>query len=329
MSIPAVHALHLAELLARWNVTPKDLFEGLDLDEAVLAEPMRRLPMDVIEELVARARRLTGEPGLGFYLGLQMRVSSHGYLGFAAMSASTAGAALELAVRFAPTRTSSLALRTERDGDFASLILEERESLGEARDVIVLALIIGIQRIGSALTGRELAGHAEVAFPEPAYAKRFTSTYKKGLLRFDMPQHRLVFDAKVLDLPLTMADPAALRLARDQCEKELSALGYDGDLVTRVRGLVQRDAGGFRSVDEVASALSLSSRTLKRKLAAQGTSFSVVLEDERKSRAMRLLAADMPLQSIADRLGYSDVANFTRAFRRWTGATPGAYRRKP
>ena len=328
MSIPAVHALHLAELVARWNITPEELFAGLDLDAAVLAEPMRRLPMPVIEELVARARRLTGEPGLGFYLGLQMRVSSHGYLGFAAMSSSTAGAALDLAVRFAPTRTSALALRTERDGDLASVILEEREPLGDARDVIVLALLIGIQRIGSALTGRELAGHADVAFPEPAYAKRFTGTLKHGLLRFDMPQHRLVFDAKVLDLPLTMADPAALRLARDQCENELSALGYDGDLVTRVRGLVQRDVDGFRSVEEVASALSLSSRTLKRKLAAQGTSFSAVLEDERKSRALRLLAADTPLQTIADRLGYSDVANFTRAFRRWTGATPGAYRRK-
>ncbi|MDB4998658.1 MAG: Transcriptional regulator, AraC family protein [Myxococcaceae bacterium] len=328
MSIPAVHALHLAELVARWNVTPEELFAGLDLDDAVLAEPMRRLPMPVIEELVARARRLTGEPGLGFYLGLQMRVSSHGYHGFAAMSSSTAGAALELAVRFAPTRTSALALRAEREGNVASVILEEREALGEARDVIVLALIIGIQRIGSALTGHELVGHAEVAFPEPAYAKRFTSTLKHGLLRFDMPQHRLVFDAKVLDLPLTMADPAALRLARDQCEKELSALGYDGDLVTRVRGLVQRDADGFRSVEEVASALSLSSRTLKRKLEARGTSFSVVLEDERKGRALRLLATDVPLQTIADRLGYSDVANFTRAFRRWTGATPGAYRRK-
>jgi AraC-like DNA-binding protein len=328
MSIPAVHALHLAELIARWNVSPDALFSGLGLDATVLAEPMRRLPMPVIEELVARARRLTGEPGLGFYLGLQMRVSSHGYLGFAAMSSSTVGAAMDLAVRFAPTRTSALALRSTREGDVASLILDEREPLGEARDVIVLALMVGIQRIGSALTGRELAGHAEVAFPEPEYAKRFTSTLKHGALRFDMPAHRLVFDAHVLDLPITMADPAALRLARDQCEMELSALGYDGDLARRVRGLLQRDADGFRSVEEVASALSLSSRTLKRKLASQGTSFSALLEAERRSRALRLLEADTPLQTIADRVGYSDVANFTRAFRRWTGATPGAYRRK-
>jgi AraC-like DNA-binding protein len=151
---------------------------------------------------------------------------------------------------------------------------------------------------------------------------------KHGALRFDRPAHRLVFDAKVLELPLTMADPAALRLASDQCEMELSALGYDGDLVTRVRGLVQRDTEGFRSVEEVASALSLSSRTLKRKLATQGTTFSSLLEEERKLRSLRLLDAGVPLQTIADRAGYSDVANFTRAFRRWTGATPGAYRRK-
>lgn len=328
MSFPAVHLLHLAEIVARWNVTPAELFAGLELTEAALAEPMRRLPTSLVEELISRARRLTGEPGLGFYLGLQMRVSSHGYLGFAAMSASTLGEALDLAVRFTPTRTSALALRLERRGSTASVVIEERESLGTVRDVVMLALIVGIQRIGSALTGRELTGHAEVAFREPAYAKRFTLMLKNGLLRFGKPAHRIVFDAKFLELPLTMSDPAALRLARDQCERELRALDDEGGLVMRVRGLLKRDAEGFRSATEVAAALSLSSRTLKRKLALRDTSFSALLDDDRRDRALALLEGDVPLQRVADLLGYSDVANFTRAFRRWTGTSPGHYRRR-
>lgn len=96
----------------------------------------------------------------------------------------------------------------------------------------------------------------------------------------------------------------------------------------RVRGLLKRDAEGFRSATEVAAALSLSSRTLKRKLALRDTSFSALLDDDRRDRALALLEGDVPLQRVADLLGYSDVANFTRAFRRWTGTSPGHYRRR-
>src|SRR4051794_37519122 len=87
-SIPAVHALHLAELAGRWGVTADLLFAGLELDVAMLSDPKRRLSITTVEALVTRAKALTGEPGLGFHLGLQMRISAHGYLGFAAMAAS-------------------------------------------------------------------------------------------------------------------------------------------------------------------------------------------------------------------------------------------------
>lgn len=73
----------------------------------------------------------------------------------------------------------------------------------------------------------------------------------------------------------------------------------------------------------------VSTRTLKRRLAVAGTTFSDLLDDLRRERAL-LLVDDraLTLDQIAYRLGYSDVANFTRAFRRWTGATPAALRKR-
>jgi AraC-like DNA-binding protein len=324
-SIPAVHALHLAQICARWNVTPGDLFAGLDLSEATLTEPGRRISIPVVNEIVARSRALTGEPGLGYYLGLQMRVSAHGYLGFAAMSSSTVGEALDLAARFAPTRTTALALRMHVDGGLASLIIEELAPLGAAQDVILFALTVGLQKIGEALTGRPLGGQAEFMFSEPAYLSHFHPL--AASLRFGQPAHRLIFPASVLDLPIVMADPAALRLAREQCERELDALGHEGSITMQVRSLLSVHGGGFRSLDEVAALLSMSPRSLKRRLAEQSAEFSALLDQERRDRALLLLASDLPLESLAERLGYSDVANFSRAFRRWTGTTPGAFRR--
>ncbi|MCC6994067.1 MAG: AraC family transcriptional regulator [Deltaproteobacteria bacterium] len=340
-SIPAVHALHLVELVRRWEVSPEELLAPLGLRLEALADPGARMPVRVVEALVGQARRLTGEPGLGFFLGLQMRVSSHGYLGFAAMTSATVRDALEIAVRFAPTRTGALTLRLAVEGARAALVMEENADFGTARDVVVLSLLVGVWQIGRALTGHELAGSADVRGAEPPYFSRFRHVLP-GVVRFGQPVHQLVFDAAVLDLPLNMADPAAQRLAREQCERELLALGAGAGITAAVRRALADPgggggtagaggtggAGGFRGLDEVARALAMSPRTLKRRLSEAGASFSELLDEQRRDRALLLLRdGALTLDAIAERLGYSDVANFTRAFRRWTGKTPGALRR--
>jgi AraC-like DNA-binding protein len=326
-SLPAVHALHLAELIQRWRVTPEELLGPLGLSELALSDPEARISMSEVVQLVERARALTAEPGIGFLFGMQMRISAHGYLGFAAMSARNVREALELATRFAPTRTTAIGLRLHVDGDLASVVIEEQADLGSARDVVIFALLVGIWQIGNAVTGRELTGTAEVALPRPGYYDRFAPFFP---VRFDQPAHQLLFPSKVLDMPLTMADAVASRLAREQCQRALDALALGGNISRRVRVLMSKKDGGFRSLEEVAGELGLSPRTLKRRLAEERTAFSDLLEEERRERALLLLrSGDLSIERVAERVGYSDVANFNRAFRRWTGKTPAAYRRSP
>lgn len=328
-SLPAVHALHLAALVRRWGISSAELFGPLGLREESLAEPDARLPIATVVVLVERARALTREPALGVHVGLQMRASVYGFLGFAAMSASTLREALALAIRFAPTVTDALALRLEADGDGAALVIEECADFSTARDVVVLALVLGLWQIGNALAGRELDGRVELALPLPDYAPRLAQLVPGAVprARFGAPAHRMLLAAATLDAPLVMADPAALRLAREQCERALASLGA-GDLVARVRAALPMGARGFRSLGEVAVALRVSPRTLKRRLAERGTAFSALLAEARRERALPLLrGGELSLEQVAERLGYSDVANFTRAFRQWTGTTPGAFRR--
>lgn len=326
-SIPAAHVLHMVDVVARWGITPEELFKGLDVDVKRLAEPLARVPIPVLDKVSERARSLTKEPALGIYLGMQMRVSAHGYLGFAAMTSSTIREALEIAMRFAPTRTSAIALRLHVGGDVCSLVIEERVPLGAAREILILALVVGIEQIGSALTGKALVGTADVTFSRPAGLEHF-GTIAQNAIRFDQPVNQLVFPVSTLDLPIVLADPVARRLAQEQCERELDALGEHGNLAARVRALVPKPEGGFYSLEEIAARVGVSPRTLKRKLADQGTAFSELLEQQQRERALMLLRSpELSLEQIASRVGYSDVANFTRAFRRWTGLAPGAYRR--
>jgi AraC-like DNA-binding protein len=326
--LPASHAVHLVDLVRRWGVTEQELLADLGFGAEELVDPQLTIPLASAVALVERARLLTGEPALGFHLGLQMSVASHGYLGFAVMSAPTLREALGLAIQFAPIRTSSFALHLEINGPSAAIVIDERADLGTARDVILLALLVGLWRIGNTLLGREVVESSlEVAFPEPDYYSRFRRINPR--VRFSQSANRLVFDASLLDGRLVSADAAALRLAQEQCERLLESVVSSSPVVEHVRRLVLRRDAGVRSFEELAAAVRVSPRTLRRRLADAQVSFSTLLDEARRDRALLLLRTrDVSTKDVAERVGYSNVANFMRAFRRWTGQTPAAYRRE-
>ena len=133
--------------------------------------------------------------------------------------------------------------------------------------------------------------------------------------------------ASSLALRIVTADPAATELARQQCERELAALGEGAPVVSRIRSLLRDDLA--ITLPEAAKRTSMSERTLKRRLAEQGTTFSEIVDDARRNRALLLIEdRRLTLDAIAAQLGYSDTANFTRAFKRWTGKTPGEARER-
>ncbi|HEX3771512.1 MAG TPA: AraC family transcriptional regulator [Polyangiaceae bacterium] len=324
---PAGLVQQLVELVARWGIAPEELLDGTGIDEGDLLEPLTRIPLPSYLAVVERARALTGEPGIGFCWGLQMRVSAFGYLGFATLSAGTLREALELVIQFGPLVSTATSLRLDVDGSVAVLTLDEHADFGGVRDVVVLARLAGLWKTAQVVTGRPFDAKAEIAFPEPQYHARFAHLFPS--MRYGARVTRAFLDAGSLDLPLVMADPAALQLARRQCERQLETVSASGRLVTTVRRLLWDRAGGMREPHEIAEAVHLSPRTLRRRLAVHGSSLSALVNEERRERAMTLLRSpELTIDRIAEMLAYRSVQNFTRAFRQWTGGTPAAYRRQ-
>lgn len=325
-TLPAGYARELADLCARFDVTPARLVQGLDISLAALEDPAARVDLAAFTSLVRRAEELTGQPGLAYYAGLHTRISWHGFLGFAAMTAGTIGEALELAERFGRTRAEAISLVTRIDGELASVFLVEHTPLGELREFFVTTLFIGLALISETLVGKPLDGRLDMTHAEPPYFQKFMAAVPRlSAVRFNQPANRAVIPAENLRLPIVSADPAATRLAREQCERELAALGEGAPVVGRVRGLLRDNLSV--SLPDAAKRLSMSPRTLKRRLAEQGTTFSDLIDDARRQRALVLLEdRRLTLEAIAAELGYSDTANFSRAFRRWTGKPPGEAR---
>ncbi len=320
--LPGAYLRDLVELTRRWKVTPEALLADLPVTAAALADPATRVPLKICEAIIARAHALTHEPALAFHVGTQMRLSSHGFLGFAAMTAGTVREALALATRFASTRTSAIGLALHVEGATASIVIEERTPLGALREFVVVALLVGIWQLGQGLTGAPLDGHAEFAFPAPGYIHGLPLA---GRVRFDRPVHRLVFAARLLDLPFVHADPVATQISTTQLERELASV-LDASLPSRVRAVFAARPD-FPPITAVAKQLKMSTRSLKRKLAEHATTFSAIRDDQRRQRALLLLDnRALSIGEVATRLGYSELPNFTRAFRKWTGMTPAGYR---
>ncbi|MFT3696698.1 MAG: AraC family transcriptional regulator [Kofleriaceae bacterium] len=318
--LPGAYLRDLVDLSTTFGVRADDLLAGLPLTIEQLDDPTTRVPLLVCEAAIQRAIALTKQPALAIHLGLRMRLSSHGFLGFAAMTAETVRDALELAVKFSAIRTSALRLALVTEGSTTQLVLEERIDLGALREFVVLALLVGIWQLGTELTGKPPDGIAECAFPAPNYLG--PPVLEK--IRFDRPANRLVFDTALLDTKLRTRDMVATKLAIEQCERELASTN-DGELAAKIRAMLDAD----QSIDlpQVAKALHLSTRTLKRRLADQHTTFSKLRDDLRKQRALLLVDnRQLSIGEVATKLGYTELPNFTRAFRKWTGQTPMAYR---
>jgi AraC-like DNA-binding protein len=328
-TVPGTYVLLLIDVAERWNIQAGKLLsgEGLSLEDCL--HDGFRLPRDSFARLIERAIELTGERGIGFLLGLQMRVSSHGVIGQAAMVARTLGEALEIARAYFDMPSSDLQLTIEREagprGDMVRLSLGERDGRYQLSEVGAQFLLTGFVAMAEALTGRKLRGEGVIRFPRPPYMDRYDHLIA-GKLHFGGAFNGFIFDAAILDYPLVMSDPVAARIAREQCKEELRRLGGVRSLARQVRDLAFDEELGFASMEEVAEKLNITPRTLQRRLQAEGVVFRQLVENIRRHHAERLLLLNQKsIGEVSDLLGYSDVTNFSRAFRRWAGCSPRDY----
>jgi AraC-like DNA-binding protein len=159
--------------------------------------------------------------------------------------------------------------------------------------------------------------------------EEYERTFSGRRVVFDAAFNGFTFEKDFLSAPMKTADAKLHHVLRAHAELVLSELPRTESLTQRVRDQVaQQLTRGGPSAEEVARELHMSRRTLSRKLLAEGTNFTDLLDDMRRRSALRYVAdRELGLSEIAFLLGFSQTGAFHRAFKRWTGQTPLEYRR--
>ena len=167
----------------------------------------------------------------------------------------------------------------------------------------------------------------ECAYPQPAHSADYLYFYP-GKVTFSQPQTAMYFDAALLEQPIRQTKQHLGAFLR-RAPADWFYVSLEERLIShRVREHLGRHLADSGSVNDVAQALHMSVRTLARRLANEGTHFQAVKDEFRRDIAIQaLIRSERSLPTIADELGFQDMACFSRAFKAWTGNSPAAYRR--
>ena len=319
-----------AGVMAELRIPIEALLAGSGIAPERLQEPARLINHH--QELIVfdNARRLSGEEGLGLRIGRAMHISSYGILGYTMLVSPTVRVALDTAIRFPLLLGSYFRLRIEVEGKLARLIADDyasRDDLFRFNAEMCLSSMWSI--IQDCMGVRWMPAGVCMRFDPPGHAAQYPAIFGQPG-QFGMPDNALEFPAKWLDRPQPLADAVSFGMAIEQCERQQEQWesSQGSALVARVLRLMQSDPIRFSLLPELAAALHMSERTLRRKLALEGASFQSLLDRSREQQALHLLRhTALPVGHIAERLGFAESASFRHAFMRWTGKRPSELRR--
>ncbi len=323
----AAEALAITEVLAKQGISAKAVLDGTGVSRRALHDPHARVSSRQRMAIYRNAMRLTSDSSIGLEVGRRLHLSSFGMYGLAMLSSPTLGSFFDFGFKYMKLVGPLLEKRFVRRGPLAYFEAEDVLGLGDllpfAIDMCFGSLVSVIRDVmGSSF----VPDRVSLPFARPPHAERYRHDWDCEV-QFDEPHCRLEFDASLLECRLQQSSELTLKLCTPVCERMLAEFESHESLANKVRRWMMLSHDKAPDIEAAARAFNVTSRTFRRKLAAEGTSFRELRCQVRETLATEYLKnTDLTTAEIAERIGFSDSANFRSAFKRWRSVTPTEYR---
>lgn len=327
-SLASLSATIWETLETHYGVDAAAVFASAGIDKNTLKERTGRIPMSAVHRLWDEAIRVSGDPHIAHVVGRSIRPGSAYALGLAWLASDTLARGLERQTRYFSVLTTFFNMVYE-PGDKESRVGIEARGPGQvllptSADV-ALTMTVRFCR----LAGRDEFAPLRVCFEseldDPTTLARYRA-YFRCPVNFGTGENALYLDTAALNEPLVAADDTLIAENEKLLDRYLREMEA-GDFSNKVRqALAQSLPSGRVTEEDVAQRLNRSVSSLQRHLRAEGTGYREILERTRERLAREYLSSGQhPIAEVAYLLGYADQSTFTRAFKRWTGMSPGAY----
>lgn len=332
-SVAVYYLRLLTDYAARYGLPIESLLVQAGIAQESLNDPNGRIPFAAFSHLCDITSTVLAEPYLGIKVGQGIRPGHLGSHGVALMSCSTGAELVQQSARYSALTINAAYNVIERHGDeyvrYWRSSLPNGAELGRIQDELHQVTWIALARW---FANRDDIVPNWVSFKhaKPRDIRDYEAFFRCPL-HFAAKETAIGFSTAYLDLPLPHADAQLRRIMDDLCAQLLKQLGNALEpswLAIARKTVIESFKQGVPELEAVAQATGLSDTQLKEQLSQRGLSFRSFIDDLRQALALGYTRdPSLGLVDIAYLLGFSEQSAFQRAFKRWTGTTPGNYRR--
>ncbi|HET9956696.1 MAG TPA: AraC family transcriptional regulator [Polyangiaceae bacterium] len=285
-----------------------------------------RLPLPQIAGVWGRLLEVTQDPEFALHAAQHVDLTVCDVITYLEGNARTVGEALRKKFEYLPLITNAIEWTLDVSEGEAAITLHERPARPPLAPVA--EFLLGTRQVFFQRFGPEDWGLRAAYFRHEAPARIGTHTELFGVPpRFEAAQDQLVFDARLLEAPMRQRDDALSDILTRYADLVMKSLTPAETQTQRVEHVLR--AGIDPGIAQVAQQLGVAARTLQRSLQLEGTTYAEIAARMRRAAAERLLSRrELAISELAGALGFNDAPAFHHAFVRWTGTTPGEFRRQ-
>jgi len=307
-----------------------EILRGVGVTPESVHSPKTRISLKQLTIAYQNAIRLSTDRHLPYRIGATIHISTYGMYGYAILCCPNFRKAMEFAARYhalaAPLAT--IEFREERKGAIWHIEPIPQSIVDRKLYRFIAELQIGIHIslmrdvMGPTFAPREIS----LAYPQAADFG-LTAELIGCEVRFAQPANQILFESSWLDQAATLGNKTTYPAILALCDDLLADLRLRIGAAGRIRAILLRDIANPPTFSSTAKLLDVNARSLRRQLQQQGISFRELLDELRTQLALKYLrSTELVTEDIALALGFSDAANFRRAFRRWTNKSPSEVR---
>lgn len=328
--IPTYFQRILYRMLLERGISEPLLFDGLEFKKERFLDDNFRLNFDQHTKFIKNALVATGDPHLGWKFGQKIQITALGLPGYAVMSSENGKSAVTTLTQFFKLRAPSydlMLLNAPDSDDEAILQIEETFDFGEVRYFMLSSIVSAFEHVFNFFDREsKVIERVEFGCTEPSEWPR-QATEANFPVDFGFSSTKLFLNSKFLKKSLPTSDTDTKKTTEKICQEMLCRVENQTGVTRALKEFILKNKGSYPTLSEAASYLCISSRTLRRELQKSNTTYQHMLDNIRSNIAKELLLNTSKRTSeIAFELGFKDTSNFNRAFKKWTGISPGQFR---
>ena len=318
---PTTHIAILYRWLIQQGHGKQKLLSAFPRLNQVLADADGKMVFSLQKQLMLHAVKLTGNDLLGYELGRHIGEHSPGLMGYAVKCSPTLEQALDTLCRYFSLRNNLFEVNKFVREQECRLKVEQATEFAEAGMFLHLMFISANISLLAGISGELLFAVKSVHFTYSRPQSWNRALFPGIRVIFDAKFNGLVFHRHALHTPIASHDPVSLQNLTEYFDSKLSAMP-SSDFIARVRKAIYRQGNMMATQNEIAAAMGLSPRTLRRKLQDSDITYKDILNKVRTDKAIGLLRDNkLRIYQVGELMGYTNLSNFRRAFKMWTGKT--------